>query len=353
MYSFNLKITKWYKNNFRPLPWRTTKDPYLIWISEVILQQTRIEQGLPYYEKFIIQFPNIESLARANEEDVLRLWQGLGYYSRARNMHAAAKQIMSNFKGKFPDNHADIIKLKGVGSYTAAAISSIAFNEKKVAVDGNVYRFATRYFGIYEPINTKKCENTIVELISENLSILNMGDFNQALIEIGALICKPKSPLCLDCPVNETCFALRKNKIEALPVKNIAQKKAIRFFNYYIFSNLDELIIQQRTENDIWKGLYEFPLIESKTELSEEKLKEIIENQFNFEGVKSSKIRNLFEVKHILTHQLIFARFWEIDAKYLNIVNPNALRIKTEEIDKYPISRLVELFCQKFLEANT
>lgn len=346
MYRFNVKITQWYKKNFRSLPWRETRDPYLIWISEIILQQTRIEQGLPYFEKFASKFPTVKDLAMAKEEDVLKLWQGLGYYSRARNMHHAARQIVEDFGGKFPDTYAQILKLKGVGSYTAAAIATIAFDLKEVAVDGNVYRFATRYFGVRTPINTPKCEKEIIALLKEQLPETGTGDFTQAAIEIGALICKPKNPLCVSCPVADTCYALRNNEIEQLPVKLKKLKRKTRYFNYFIFNDKGHYHIRRRTEKDIWQGLYEFPLLEKDETVSKKQLSEELEKRFGISNLSPEDITEVFDTKHVLTHQDIYARFWKINAKCPIIVNQNTLIIKKEEIDRYPVSRLVELFLE-------
>lgn len=352
MYGFTVKITQWYKKNFRPLPWRETRDPYLIWISEIILQQTRIEQGLPYFKKFAEKYPGVADMAMAEEEEILKLWQGLGYYSRARNMHKASKEIMQKFNGRFPDNHSDILKLTGVGSYTAAAIGSIAFDLREVAVDGNVYRFATRYFGIKTPINTTSCEKEIVSLLKDMMPHKNVGEFTQATIEIGALICKPKNPLCAECPVSETCYALRNNQIEQLPVKQKKIKRRNRYFNYFIFNEPGKYFVQKREGKDIWQGLYEFPLIE-QSELKE--IKELIseiEKKFGNRGINSKDLVKIYETKHVLTHQDIYATFWKIDAKSPIIVNPNALIINKKDIVVYPVSRLVELFLKTQKELN-
>lgn len=346
MYRFNVKITQWYKKNFRSLPWRETKDPYLIWISEIILQQTRIEQGLPYFQKFASRFPTVKDLAMAKEEEVLKLWQGLGYYSRARNMHRAARQIVEDFGGKFPGDYAQILKLKGVGSYTAAAIATIAFDLKEVAVDGNVYRFATRYFGVKTPINTPKCEKEIVALLKEHLPQKGTGDFTQATIEIGALICKPKNPLCNSCPVADTCYALRNKEIDILPLKVKKLKRKRRYFNYFIFEDKQHYCIRKRTEKDIWQGLYEFLQVEKPEIAEKSELIKGIEKQFGISGLEVGDLTEIFEAKHVLTHQDIYARFWKINVKCPIIVNQNTLIIKKGEIDHYPVSRLVELFLE-------
>lgn len=350
MNEFNSKILRWYKKNFRHLPWRETKNPYYIWVSEVILQQTKIDQGLPYFEKFIKKYPKISDLANAKEEEILKLWQGLGYYSRAVNMHFAAKQIMQEFDGKFPDNYMNIIRLKGIGKYSAAAIASIAFNEPKLAVDGNVYRFAARYFGDYEPVNSKQLYNNILKYLEPDLPKNNCGDFNQALIEIGAMICKPNKPLCMECPVHEGCFALRNNCVNELPVK---KKKVIvqnRFFNYFLIESKSNFYIQKRSNKDIWKGLFELPMLESDKRIRMDELPDFLQNVVFLKNDKNWNIQHLWSARHVLTHRNIFADFWKIDAILPNIVKDNCLKITVKDLGQYPVSRLTELFFEHYFE---
>ncbi len=253
---FHKKLITWYLQNKRSMPWRETTDPYHIWLSEIMLQQTRVAQGLPYYLAFTKSFPTVFDLANASEDEVLKLWQGLGYYSRARNLHATAKYVANELQGEFPDNYKDLLQLKGVGDYTASAIASICFNEVVPVVDGNVYRVLSRHFGIDTPINSTKGIKEFKELAIELIDHEDPANYNQAIMEFGALQCKPKSPYCIVCPLNESCEALKTGKVDMLPVKLKKQKIKNRYFNYLIFSINDQhTIIQQRTGNGIWKGL--------------------------------------------------------------------------------------------------
>ena len=250
MSDFSLLITDWYRLNYRNLPWRETKDPYLIWISEIILQQTRVDQGKNYYEKFKRNYPTVHDLARASEQEVLRDWQGLGYYSRARNLHASAQEISTKMKGHFPTCYDDIIKLKGVGSYTAAAISSIAFNEKQAVVDGNVYRVLSRVFDIETPIDSSTGKKQFQKLADELIIDEYPGEHNQAVMELGALICKPKSPECNICPLNGKCLALSNKTIDQRPIKVKKVKTRERYFQFLIFSNGESTVIEKRDDKD-------------------------------------------------------------------------------------------------------
>jgi len=266
---FSKKILEWYAINKRELPWRSTREPYNIWLSEVILQQTRVAQGLPYYNKFVKAFPTVFDLAGASEEQVLKLWQGLGYYSRARNMHFTAKQVVNEYGGMFPDSYSGLLKLKGVGDYTASAIASICFDEKVPVVDGNVYRVLSRFFGVDLPINSTKGVKYFKELATEVMSDTNIRDYNQGIMEFGAIQCSPKKPLCLHCPINERCRALLQNRVLELPVKLKKGKIKNRYFNYLVFLDKDgKTMLEQRKGKGIWQNLYQFPLVESSVELS-------------------------------------------------------------------------------------
>ena len=262
---FSLQIIKWYLVNKRDLPWRMTKDPYHIWISEIILQQTRVDQGLPYYFRFSEKFPNVASLANADEEEVLKLWQGLGYYSRARNLHDTAKYIAYELDGVFPEDYDSLIKLKGVGDYTASAIASICYDAQTAVVDGNVYRVLSRYFGIHIPINSSIGIKYFKELAQSLLPRNNVGNYNQAIMDFGSSQCKPNNPDCLTCPLNNGCMALNKSQVKTLPVKDKKIKIKKKFFNFLVFlSEEGETILEKRTSDGIWKNMYQFPLIESK-----------------------------------------------------------------------------------------
>ncbi|HDR50828.1 MAG TPA: A/G-specific adenine glycosylase, partial [Mariniphaga anaerophila] len=306
MADFIQNIYKWYNQNLRNLPWRKTNDPYKIWISEIILQQTRVAQGIKYYLAFIERFPTVNDLASASENDVLKLWQGLGYYSRARNLHAAARQIVQNHNGVFPTDYDEIINLKGIGPYTAAAVASIAFNLPYPALDGNIYRVLARYFGISTPVNTEKGKKEFLETAQELMPESNPGFHNQALMEFGALQCIPKNPDCLRCPIMESCYAAKQNKVNRFPVKNSKPKQRIRYFYYYFLDAGKETWLEKRTGNDIWKNLYQFPLAESRTKLTE---KEILVRTPLANSLCPVQVKSISPYhKHILSHQIIYAR---------------------------------------------
>ncbi|MCF6296934.1 MAG: A/G-specific adenine glycosylase [Flavobacteriaceae bacterium] len=342
-FSNTLKI--WYLENKRDLPWRKTKNPYLIWLSEIILQQTRIAQGMLYYLKFAEKYPNINLLAKAKEDEVLKLWQGLGYYSRARNLHKTAIHITDNLQGKFPNCYNELIKLKGVGDYTASAISSICFNEFSATVDGNVYRFLSRYFGISTPINSSKGQKEFKELAQLLISNQNPGDHNQAMMEFGALVCKPKKPDCYVCSFENSCYAMQKNKIEMLPVKENKIKIKKRYFNYLIINSKNEkTFIQKRIGNDIWRNLYEFILHESNAEVS---IKEIVNNQVLQKLLPNNSYQiskyNEKPIIHKLTHQHLFTTFWIIDTN--ENVNQS---ISWEKTANFALPTLIQNFVDKY-----
>lgn len=255
-------LSHWYSGAKRDLPWRKTKDPYAIWISEIILQQTRVEQGLPYFEKFMESFPTVKSLAKATEDDVLANWQGLGYYSRARNLHATAKFIVSERKEQFPKTYGELLKLKGIGPYTAAAISSICFDKAEPVVDGNVFRVVSRLFGITKDISKTSTRRVFVDLLKELIPSDQPGEFNQAIMEHGATVCKPR-PSCDLCTLCEFCYAFKKDIVSDLPVKKKKIKVRNRVLIYAVFENDGILLMKKRTQKDIWQGLYDFPLIET------------------------------------------------------------------------------------------
>ena len=269
--NFSKDLISWYSINKRELPWRKTKDPYKIWLSEIILQQTKVTQGLPYYLSFENKYPSVSKLAKASEQEVLKLWEGLGYYSRARNLHKAAKIVMDKFDGIFPSNYKDLIKLPGIGDYTASAISSFSVNEINPVVDGNVYRFLSRYIGIKTPINTNKSLKEFRNIGELLISKKNPSDFNQAIMEFGALVCKPSSPNCGICMYQKNCFAYFNKEISNLPVKNSKKKVRDRFFNFLIIkSDNNQTVVEKRKEKDIWQNLYQFPLIETVKEVNKE-----------------------------------------------------------------------------------
>ena len=353
-------IIHWYQQHKRDLPWRKTKDPYKIWLSEIILQQTRVDQGLSYYHRFINKYPDVKKLAAAKEDEVLKLWQGLGYYSRARNLHHAAKEITSRFNGKFPGQYEEIRSLRGVGDYTAAAIASFAYNLPYAVVDGNVYRVLSRYLGITTPINSTKAKKEFYEaaLLLSNFPTTAPSIFNQAIMEFGALQCKPLNPSCNDCPFNNTCFAFATKKVNELPVKTKKGKIRNRYFYYFVIKQQDKIILRKRTENDIWKNLYDFPLVETTKKTSSSKL--FKNNQWkkifgNTRPILSNKSKI---VTHQLSHQKIFAKFLELNFKpgiagKINLKNTKL--VKSENAHKYAVPRLIEIYLKQnnyFLEKS-
>ena len=340
-------LTKWYIENKRNLPWRDITDPYKIWISEIILQQTRVNQGMSYYLRFIERFPTVKPLAEADEDEVLKYWQGLGYYTRARNLHKAAKKIVSDFNGEFPKLHADILKLAGIGAYTAAAICSFAYNQPYAVVDGNVYRVLSRLFGIETPIDTGSGQKEFAALAQNLLSIQQPGMHNQAIMEFGALQCTTGLPDCVKCPLNTSCKSIEINNISSLPVKSQKTKITSRYFNYLFIEYQGNTFIQKRTGKDVWQNLWEFPLIESNHLLTD---KELIDNQFSnslFEKVRNitiSKISN--PMKHILSHRVIYAQFITISLVELPTGLSDLKQIPISELDDFAVSRLMELFLE-------
>ncbi len=342
---FSKQLIYWYLQNKRNLPWRETKNPYHIWVSEIILQQTRVNQGLDYYKKFISHFPTYHELAAADENTVLKLWQGLGYYSRARNLHFSAKYIVNKLNGKFPNNYKDLLKLKGVGDYTASAIASICFNEPTAVVDGNVYRVLARYFGIKTPINSTNGIKEFKHLAQELIDYQQPATFNQAIMEFGAIQCKPKNPDCNICPLNNSCIALQKKEIDILPVKDKKLTIKKRYFNYLIIIDpQNKTKIQQRSKKGIWQNLYEFPLIETSKEIN---LKELLATKDFHQFIKGNSytitLFNKAQTVHKLTHQQLFTKFWIISTDQA-VTNG----ISWEEFEKYPVPILLHNFVEKF-----
>lgn len=312
-------LIKWYECNGRDLPWRRTKDPYKIWLSEIILQQTRVEQGLPYYEKFVENFPVVGDLARVNLDKVYKFWEGLGYYSRANNLHSTANYIAKELKGTFPNNYKDLIKLKGVGDYTASAISSFCFNEIQPVLDGNVYRVISRFYGIEEEINTPKAKKIFKTILFEIIDDKRPDLFNQAIMEFGALQCVPRNPLCEECIFKSECYAHTTNSVNNFPVKKQTKKSIDRYFNYLVFNKNGQLAIRKRGNKDIWKNLHEFPLLDSKDIFEQE-------SHANFTFYEVSKT-----YKQVLSHQNIYAKFFTVN--HLN--GEEFFFIDKKEVDSY------------------
>ena len=337
---FNSQIHHWYSLFKRDLPWRSTHDPYHIWLSEIIFQQTRIDQGMAYYLKFTEEFTTIYQLAEASEDQILKLWQGLGYYSRARNLHFTAKYIMQTYNGQFPSDYISIRNLKGVGDYTAAAIASISFGLEHAAIDGNVYRVLSRFFGITEPIDSNLGKKTFHNLARELIRGTDPGMHNQAIMEFGALHCTPKNPDCPGCPLQEKCFAFGTNRVNELPVKQNKTMQRDRFFNYVVFATYEHTWLRKRTKNDIWKNLYEFPLVET----AEETDSTPVLAQLGLKAIEPV-VENISNWKvHILSHQRIHYRF--ILLRIPNEINlPNDLiRVNKEDIYNFAVPKLLETY---------
>lgn len=342
--NFTEQILHWYSENKRDLPWRQTRSPYNIWLSEIILQQTRVNQGLKYYNKFIELFPRVKDLAEAEEDFVLKAWQGLGYYNRALNLHHTAKHVSNNFNGEFPKSYQELLKLKGIGKYTAAAIASIAFNETVPAIDGNVLRVISRIFEVSDPIDKKDGYNKIAQISQEVISKERPGDYNQALMDFGSSVCLPKSPKCEICPFVLDCRANKMHLIEKLPVKSQKIKQTERFFNYLIILHTDITYISKRGAKDIWRNLYEFPLIETKSLIEESDLFSdanfirLIDNQeFELNLVSQT-------YKHILSHQILFVRFFVL--KIEHEIELNFKEITIQDLHKFAFPKVIERFLE-------
>jgi A/G-specific adenine glycosylase len=346
--SFQREIVNWYFINKRNLPWRTTTDAYVIWLSEIILQQTRVEQGLPYFYKFLEQYPTVTDFAMASETQILKLWQGLGYYSRGRNMLHTARQVLELYAGVFPVRYQDLIKLKGIGEYTAAAISSFSSGENKAVVDGNVYRVLSRYFGIETPVNSTKGKSEFADLASDLIKDQDSAIYNQAIMEFGALLCKPKSPFCEACPVRPGCKAYQENRVNILPVKLKKTVKKTRFFNYFICADQDQILVNHRPAGDIWQQLYDFPLLETEQEVvfSDDFFIKKTKERFGENVVVSS----VSGTRHLLTHQIIYVQFFVLDNYIINFNNKTTNKWVTwTELDHLPQPKVIANYLFSFL----
>ncbi len=336
-------VGKWYDLNKRELPWREQKNPYYIWASEIILQQTRMKQGIVYYHKFIEKFPTVFDLAHSTVKEVLNIWQGLGYYSRARNMHRAAKQIVDKFHGEFPSDFKTIRQLPGIGDYSSAAIASLAFNIPVACIDGNVYRLLARYFGISSFIDNASGKKEFMTLATELLDVHNPGRHNQAMIELGAIICLPKHPLCSECPLKDSCMALKNNTIHELPKKKKKLIQVHRYFYYLVIKRNGYVYLKQRPEKGIWALLYDFPLIETGKKLDIRGLIRLKSWKDLFMNTEIT-IKNVSdEYRHQLSHQIIHAWFIEMEVNSPLKTIP-AREIEYETIDQYPLPRLIEKY---------
>lgn len=338
--SFSGEILRWYASNKRSLPWRNTTDPYKIWLSEIMLQQTRVEQGLPYYEKFVRHFPTVEELSGAGEKKVLKLWQGLGYYSRARNLHATAQMVTHKMSGHFPDTYEGLLQLKGVGDYTASAIASICFDLPEPVVDGNVYRVLARYFGIDLPVNGSSGKHYFKQLAREVMDTATPGEYNQAIMEFGAIQCTPSNPDCRTCPLANACMALKQKKVAHLPVK---KKKGVirkRYFNYLVPIDADhKTLLRQRRETDIWRQLYEFPLLESEGMVAETEILQWLPEKLLLNEKPTVERVNEEEIVHKLSHQHLYTHFWIV-----RLQGRLQGGIPIEELEEYPVPVLIADF---------
>ena len=337
------RLFKWYDTHCRELPWRSTRNPYYIWVSEVILQQTRVAQGHDYFVRFIERFPTVESLAEAPEDDVLRLWQGLGYYSRARNLHAAARQVVS--MGAFPRTYESILSLRGVGEYTAAAIASFAFDIPKAAVDGNVCRVWARLFGVDEPIDTARGKQMVSEIAQTLLPCTAAAKYNQAVMEFGALQCVPKGPNCEVCPLSDKCVALATGRVGQLPAKSHKTKVAPRYLSYLYIHTGDSLLLHKRTGDDIWRNLYELPLVEVAELDSVDDLLSSREFAFWHERIPSYiYMGSVSGIKHVLSHRILYVSFHELKVQGALPCPEGFVSVPYAELHRYALPRVIERY---------
>ncbi|MBI1220984.1 MAG: A/G-specific adenine glycosylase [Bacteroidetes bacterium] len=338
-HAFSETLISWYKSNARNLPWRETSDPYRIWLSEIILQQTRVEQGLPYFHRFMEIFPSLKDLAEAPDEKVMKCWQGLGYYSRARNLQSAARHVFYECQGNFPEKYHDLLKLKGVGPYTAAAIASFSFGEKIPVVDGNVYRFISRYFGIDLEVGNQKAHRYFSELLLKLMPDDRPDLFNQALMEFGGLQCVPQSPKCVRCPFRENCYARRNNSVSAFPVKGRKTKVKEVYFNFGVVHHQGKFYLNQRDDQGIWKRLWHFPLIETNRAMEIPEILSLFAKDWNI-SLNELRQTGVWKTIHLLSHRKIHAFFWELEAD----IPPNKndiFEMEADEIEKYALPRLM------------
>lgn len=343
--NFADELVLWYIHNKRDLPWRHTTDAYIIWLSEIILQQTRVEQGMPYFYRFVEKYPDVSSFAAAPEDEILKLWQGLGYYSRGRNMLKTARLISELYGGKFPQRYDELIKLKGIGEYTAAAISSFSANEARAVVDGNVYRVLARYFGVDEPINSAAGKKKFQQLADELLNHDHPGLHNQAMMEFGAMLCKPKNPACELCPVHNSCFAFTHNAVGSLPVKINKLKIRERYFNYFLIVNDDEILLNKRDENDIWANMYDLPLVETSFLMPINDL--LLLPQVAESFGKNLEIEEISQVyKHLLTHQRLYVRFIKIKTTAIKL-EQKWFFTNRKNLEKFALPKIIFIFIKK------
>lgn len=350
--SFTKKLLLWHKDHARDLPWKKDKDPYKIWVSEIIMQQTRVAQGLPYYLRFINRFPKLEHLAIATEDELMQVWQGLGYYSRARNMHHAAKYIYFELQGLFPDNYTDLLKLKGTGPYTAAAISSFAFNEPRAVVDGNVIRVLSRIFAIDIAFDSSPGKKLFATKASSLLDKSVPGDYNQAIMDFGATVCLPGNPDCTHCPFVDMCLAKKTDRIAHLPVKSKTLTRKHRYFIYHVARNAaGQYLVEKRTAKDIWEGLYQFPLQEVDSEKFNDSFEPVLPFKIN-ELIHNEHIEpvEIIEQKQLLTHQKIHAKFVIYNIQFDKITFPkNIYLVDYENLCNFAFPKIIDWFIEEKL----
>ncbi|MDD4514963.1 A/G-specific adenine glycosylase [Massilibacteroides sp.] len=344
----SVKLRDWYQKNKRDLPWRKTDDPYIIWISEIMLQQTRVAQGYDYFLRFTERFPDVRSLAEAPEDEVMKHWEGLGYYSRARNLHVTAKRIVEEFGGIFPSDYETVLSLKGIGEYTAAAIVSISWNKPYAVVDGNVYRVLSRLFGVETPIDTGKGKKEFAELAAHIMDVKHAGEHNQALMEFGALYCIPRNPDCESCIFADRCLAYAKGNVSQLPVKQGKTKVRHRYFYYFHILSGRDTFLNRRGKGDIWEGLYEFPLIETDRKMDFVEIEQTAAFRQLFSGSLHLEINStLTDVKHVLSHQILHAVFFQIRLDCIGEGMEDYLRIPSGNLDDYAFPRLLHIYLEK------
>lgn len=349
---FSTNLLSWFAAKPRPLPWKSDPSPYKIWVSEIILQQTRVKQGIPYYLKFIEAFPNIQALAEAPLDDVLAVWKGLGYYSRARNIHTAAQQIMSDFDGVFPNTYEDILSLKGIGPYTAAAVASFAYDLAYPVIDGNVFRVITRIFGIEKAIEKSSTRKDVLAICQKAMGHSDEpAIFNQAIMNFGAMACLPQSPDCGHCIMQNFCFAYKTNKVDQLPLKKKAKPRVKRYLHYLIIHDTEHIYASQRIDKDIWQGLYQFPLIEKNDEkiISKNSLKDYLFKHF---GINTKTILHTSDIqRQVLSHQEIYARFYTIELDHIfEKKNDRSLCMSIEEFTKKAKPKIVDDFFTNWIK---
>lgn len=331
---FSNILLDWYDGNARSLPWRGSHDPYLIWVSEIIFQQTRIEQGTGYYIRFTERFPDLNSLAAAGEDEVLRIWQGLGYYSRARNMLETARYIHEHLGSVFPSEFEKILSLKGIGDYTASCIASICFGAVHAAVDGNVYRVLSRYYADGTPVDSGLGKSHFKKFAQDLISHDRPGDFNEAMMDLGAMVCKPRNPLCPECPVNRMCQSLERNVQEEFPIKSPVSEKSVKIMNYLFLNTGNQVIIRKRQGSGIWKGMYELPMVAGDPDAMD-----MADECMEQYGLDVGNILEISRIKHILSHQDLDIRFYSADQGTLRTEDNSLLTIPVDKIAEYPFPK--------------